>query len=345
MYNFVFTILFSCSTNIDMPMDPVVPDPTVQLEQNGSTPDENESPNGSTPDENESPNGSTPDENESSNGSIQECTTNGGYADDEGLKSWCWSDVTIPSEGFFNNDQLFINQHCNTGMVTGLADRVYFKVNPTTPSAQNCGSVTYNYRAEIRDSPSDVNHPVGTEQWWGFDYRFGDNYIPDELPWIIWQTHGSFSNPGNPMTSLQVCATDFAGQTNKRGELLVSNSALSWPNQKFVPTGIVPQAGQTINIVIHLIWGDNNTGLYQVWVDGVKVYDEQERTVYEEQPMGGYWKIGIYKWRWKHQSNVNSSASLGIRELNTSIGPLKVIKKSPGNSTYLANEYNTVKPN
>ena len=282
------------------------------------------------------------------------CVTSSAKAGDEGLKTWCWGDFAkeingLANEAFIDDGKLFTSVHYynqaeNYKPVEVLGSRIHFRVNPN--SAVPYGSKdTHNYRSEVRDAPWDVNHPVGTEQWWGFDYLFGDEYVPDELPWIMWQTHGSFSNPVNPMTSLQIGPTNYGRNTNGRGELFVTNHAISTKNAKFTPTGIIPQAGQTLNIVIHMVWGQNDTGLYQVWVDGVKVYDEQERTVYVEHPEGGYWKLGIYKWRWKDQSNINISASRGISELKTSIGPLKVIKKSPSNPTYMADEYNTVKPN
>jgi len=202
--------------------------------------------------------------------------------------------------------------------------RLNFALNATKPVPPSDSKHNYNYRSEIRDSPSNVDHPIGTEQWWGFDYKFGDDYKADIMPWVLWQTHGSFRNPSSPMTSLQIGPENYAGTSSTQGELFVANSAILTGKTNVEPTGIIPIAGQTLKIVVHVVWGDDNTGLYQVWVDGVQVYNKQERTVYVEQPMGGYWKIGIYKWRWQEA---------------------KVIKKSIGNSTYLADEYELVKPN
>ena len=273
-----------------------------------------------------------------------ECFTNGGLSGDEGLKQWCWSDLaqeinSAGSQSGFSNSQLAKSVHYNASGVFVQNGRLNFKLNPTNPSSSRL-----NFRQEIRDNPADVRHPIGTEQWWGFDYSFDDDYIADELPWIMWQTHGYDSFPTNPMTALELAPTNYLGNGNQRGELFISNSAFNTSNPKKTRTGIVPVAGQKLKIVIQLVWGDNNTGLFKVWIDDVLVYNEQERTVYVEKPEGGYWKIGIYKWRWQSQSNVNISANLGIHELHTSIGPLKVIKKSPTNPSYLTNEFNTVRP-
>jgi len=267
------------------------------------------------------------------------------------LKTWCWSgglasDVNNAGPlDSFSNGQLAKSANYYGGSVFAQSGRLNFSLNPTSPSPPTGSKYNYNYRSEIRDSPSNVNHPAGTEQWWGFDYRFGNDYTADIMPWVLWQTHGSFSSPSSPMTSLQIGPANYAGTSSSQGELFVANSALSTGNTKVIPTGIVPRAGQTLKIVVHVVWGDNNTGLYQVWVDGVQVYNEQERTIYVERQIGGYWKIGIYKWRWQQQSNVNASSALNIYELNTVIGALRVIKKSTTNPTYLANEYNTVEPN
>lgn len=271
------------------------------------------------------------------------CSTGSKSADESGAKVWCWDNISVPEEGFFDNHKLFISSHCSLGMVKEREGRLYFKVNPTTPTAPATCGAEFNYRAEIREHPSDVDYPVGTEQWWGFDYKFGDDYVPDELPWILWQTHGSFSNPASPMTNLQLAPTNYNGSVNPVGELFVVNNTPA-TGRKFTPVGIIPKAGQTLKIVIHLVWGDEGNGLYEVWIDGVQVYRKQERTVYTEQPYGGYWKIGIYKWRWKTDENVLASVQRNISELNTSIGTLRTIMRKPQDLDYGVDAYSLVFP-
>ncbi|MDO6809974.1 PKD domain-containing protein [Zobellia galactanivorans] len=271
------------------------------------------------------------------------CGTGSGPANQYGAKVWCWNNISVPSNDFFSNHELFISSHCSDGMVTKSGSRLRFKVNPTTPNAAaTCGD--YNYRAEIREHPADVNYPVGTEQWWGFDYKFESGYKADELPWILWQTHGSFSSPSNPMTNLQLGPTNFNGNSNTVGELFVVNNAARSGSSAYTPTGIIPRSGQTLKVVIHMVWGDGGSGKFRVWINGVKVYDQNERTVYSQRPYGGYWKLGIYKWRWKDRENVEASAARGIRELNTSIGTLRTITRQPGDSDYGKDSYYLVKP-
>ncbi|CAM4170653.1 heparin lyase I family protein [Zobellia roscoffensis] len=266
------------------------------------------------------------------------CSTGSTSASEAGAKVWCWGDVSIPSNGFFDDYKLYVSSHCSSNMVKSAGGRVHFKVNPISPIAPKECNSDYNYRAEIREHPSDVDYPIGTEQWWGFDYEFGKDYVADELPWILWQTHGSFSNPSYPMTNIQLGPTNFNGGINPVGELFVVNNAIK-KNGKYTPVGVVPKAGQTLKIVIHLVWGDESNGLYEVWIDGKKIYRKQERTVYVERPYGGYWKIGIYKWRWQDEENVAVSRQRGITQINTSIGTLRTIMRRPGDPEYGDDSY------
>ena len=280
----------------------------------------------------------------------QKCITASKKANERGLKIWCWHDTEITetrnsATNFFSSYHLAVNSHCNNGMVTSVDDRLYFKVNPTSPTAQDWCKYDYNYRAEIRENPSDVNHPVGTEQWFGWNYKFGEDYKADpSSEWIMWQVHGSFNSPPNPLISLWVSKTNFAKHTNEAGEIFVTNAAINSKKHKYTPTGITPIAGQSLDIVVHVIWGDEHSGLYEVWIDGKPVYSEKERTVYIEQPEGGYAKWGIYKWNWQNESRVLASAAAGISELNTSMGPLRVLMNRQGDLEYGKNVYDLVAP-
>jgi hypothetical protein len=139
--------------------------------------------------------------------SQQPCVTNSGPSTESGLHTWCWNDVALPTEynsdfASFSGGDLGVSSHSNVDMVTQSGDRLYFKVNPTTPAAQSWSNSDYNYRAEIRDSPSNAYHPLGTEQWFGFNYRFESDYIIDAAnEWLFWQTH---ADSGSPAIAIQV---------------------------------------------------------------------------------------------------------------------------------------------
>ena len=274
------------------------------------------------------------------------CNAGSSRANISGEKVWCWNNLAteINAAGplaSFSSGQLAKSVHYNGQGVRATNGRLHFSLNPNSPDSGNGN----NYRTEIRENPSNVDHALGTEQWFGWDYKFENDYKADALnEWIMWQVHGSFSSPAAPLISLWAAKQNMARQTNEPGEIFVVNAAVNTNNAEYVPTGIVPQAGQTLKIVVHVVWGDDNIGLYEVWINGTKIYSAQERTVYVEQPKGGYAKWGIYKWKWRSNSNVSASANQGITELNTSMGTLRSVMRRPGDADYGRDAYALVAP-
>jgi len=299
----------------------------------------------SAPDE---ANSDVPDPSESSSEEppeSQECATNGGLAGESGLKVWCWEDIDIPeysgSKGVaLSNGQLKIDSECSERQVLKSGNRIRFHVNPRIPEVASWCSRNYNMRAEVRTAPWNVKHDVGTEEWFGWSYTFGDNYIIDQQnQWLFFQVHPGISGL-SPQIELSVINQDqFNG--HDAGEIYVINKG-NYPDNH--PTGIHPEAGQTLNIVVHVIWGDASNGLLQVWIDGEMVYDKQVATVYADHPWGGNAKWGIYKWPWNNTNRVNQSLSQGIEDLETFMGPLRILTLKPGDAMYKEDSYALVAP-
>ena len=110
-------------------------------------------------------------------------------------------------------------------------------------------------------------------------------------------------------------------------------------------TGIIPKAGETLDIVVHAIWGRSSNGLLQVWINGDKVYDKQVATIYKDTPWGGNAKWGIYYAAWKKgQENVQWSLDQGIKDIETFMGPLRIITQHPDDDDYKKDLYDLVKP-
>ncbi len=273
------------------------------------------------------------------------CNTNGGLASDTGFKSWCWEDITIPdysaSKGTsFSQGELHIDSECYEKQVSKEGNRLKFKVNPTYPAVENWCSRDFNMRAEIRTKPWNIRHSKGTEEWFGWSYTFGDNYVIDKnSQWLFFQVHpGMFGV--SPHTELMI-AKDGQFNGHDAGEIYVVNSA---NGKEYHPTGITPKAGETIKIVVHAIWGDASNGLLQVWINGEKLYDRQVATVYDSYPWGGNAKWGIYKWPWANENSVQKSLQQGVEQLETYMGPLRMITRRPGDSDYGNDSYSLVAP-
>ncbi|MFK7811580.1 MAG: heparin lyase I family protein [Maribacter sp.] len=275
----------------------------------------------------------------------RECFTDGGTAGNTGFKSWCWEDVTIPeysgSSGVpFSQGELYIDSECYEKQVTKDGNRLKFSVNPSYPAVPSWCTRDFNMRAEIRTAPWNIRHAKGTEEWFGWSYTFSDQYeVDQDNQWLFFQVHpGMFGV--SPHTELMISKR---GQFNGHdaGEIYVVNAA---NGKEYQPTGITPKAGETLNIVIHAIWGDAENGLLQVWINGQKLYDKQVATIYKQYPWGGNAKWGIYKWPWVNESSINKSRKQGIIHLETYMGALRMITRKPRDPEYGKDSYSIVAP-
>ena len=274
------------------------------------------------------------------------CSVGGGKAGETGSKIWCWENIDLPeysgSKGpAFTNGELTIDSECNEQQVTKVGNQLKFRVNPTTPEAGSWCEEDFNMRAEVRTSPWQVNHPSGTEEWFGWSYTLGNDYIIDKHnQWLFWQVHHGVVGD-SPHTEIMVIKDgQFSGHS--AGEIYIANGADS---PHYIPTGITPKAGDKLDIVVHAVWDTGSNGLLQVWINGQNVYDGQVATVYASSPWGGNAKWGIYKWPWREESGVQKSLQQGITHLETYMGTLRQITRRPGEPDYLKNSYSMVAPN
>ena len=273
------------------------------------------------------------------------CETNGGRADDTGLKVWCWGDIDFPeylgSKGVaFNEKQLAIDSECHEKQVSKVGNYLRFLVNPTSPAVGEWCVRDFNMRAEIRTSPWKVGHAEGTEEWFGWSYTFGTDYMIDKSnQWLFWQVHNGIVGD-SPHTELMIIK-DGQFKEHSAGEIYVVNAA---NKSKYHPTGITPKAGQKLDIVVHAVWDTGSEGLLQVWINGQSVYDQQVATIYNSSPWGGNAKWGIYKWPWAEQNGVQASQQQGITYLETFMGTLRVITRRRGDPDYGKDSYAEVVP-
>ena len=276
---------------------------------------------------------------------ITDCATQSGQAADTGLKVWCWGDITIPEyiddTGIeFSDGELYIDSECYEKQVSKVGDQLKFSINPTGPYIGSWCSRNYNMRAEIRTAPWNIRHPNGTEEWFGWSYAFGDDYVIDQNnQWLFFQVHPGIEGE-SPQTELTIINADqFVG--HDAGEIYIVNAA---NGNEYHPTGITPKAGEKLDIVVHAVWGDASTGLLQVWINGKRLYNKQVATVYEAYPWGGNAKWGIYKWSWANIDGVQQSLQQGITHLETYMGQLRMLTLRPGDHGYLGDSYSEVAP-
>ncbi len=284
------------------------------------------------------------DDNEKLNSTTNlPCGTGRGFAHETGPKVWCWGDVAVPSGAgsgreLFSNGQLKISSECSENQITNDGDRVKFRINPLTPEASDWCNNSFNMRAEISTQPKDVRHALGTEEWFGWNYTFGDDYVIDKHnPWLFFQIQQGVA--GSPPISLHIESDTSLGGAANAGEFWIINLAAANSQDKYINTGIIPRAGETLNLVVHVIHGGENNGLLEVWESGELLYTNQVRTVYSDTPWGGHAKFGIYKWRWRNESDIQLSLQSGVTHLETYLGAVRMITRKPGDSEYLKNSY------
>lgn len=360
MYIYLYFLLFtgvtllmnnSCSKDLDTLRDEVINQEEPyeieeQVAENTTGHKDDASENG----QNENTTNTDNEENEDNKDELEEsktCINAGGKANEVGLKTWCWGDVEIPSGAqtgreSFSDSQLALSVECSANQVVQIDDRIKFSLNPISPSPADWCNNNYNLRAEIRTMPWPVANAVGTEEWFGFSYEFDQSYIPDPSGnWLFFQVHeGSIGK--NPLISLQV--NGVATSKYDTGEIVVVNAADEDGPLTVQGSDVQPKAGDKLEVVIHVVWGDDNEGLLQVWLNGHKIVDDNTRTVFASTMIGGNAKFGIYKHKWRSETGVQNSATHGISNLTTYMGALKIITRKPGDLDYLEDSFNLVSP-
>lgn len=273
------------------------------------------------------------------------CSTNGGLAGDTGYKAWCWEDISIPNYSgnkgvAFSQGQLTIDSECHEKQVSKVGNKLRFHVDPTNPGVDTWCSRDFNMRAEIRTSPWNIKHAKGTEEWFGWSYTFGNDYIIDQNnEWLFFQVHPGIVGESPHMELMIINKNQYSG--HDAGEIYVVNKG-NYPDNH--ATGISPKAGDILEIVVHAIWDDASNGLLQVWINDNNVYDKQVATIYSDYPWGGNAKWGIYKWPWVNADGVQKSSDQGITHLQTFMGPLRMITRRPGDVDYRKDSYSMVAP-
>ena len=277
--------------------------------------------------------------------SLNPCETMGGFAYESGLKIWCWQDIKIvpggPRNYEFSNNQLAVGTECVTDQILNVGNQLKFELDLSKQAADWCKN-DFNLRAEISTSPWLVKHPLGTEEWFGWTYTFADNYVIDKKnPWAFFQEHEGTTGEA-PLISLWVMNEGGPG-SGKAGEIHVVNATGNLSS--YAPTEVIPQAGELLNIVLHVVWGDESNGWLQVWINQKKVYDVHEATVRDSNPFGGNAKFGIYKWAWRDKTGVDNSIEQGITKLETFMGPLRIVTRLADDPDFGKVAYDLVAPN
>ena len=280
------------------------------------------------------------------------CTGNACSQPIDTLRIWKWEEVTIPNYTWpratpFGNG-LHVDVAYDPNGVSIVGDRIRFFVDPTQPKVPNEGDSNYNYRSEIRTAPWKIHHPLGTEQWIGFDYIFSEDYkIDPTSPITIYQNHPGVTGIP-PQFELELAALSRPRPATG-GEVQVVNHTngvdSSHPRRgDRIVTSIKPVEGDTLKVIVHVVYGRGEQGLLQIWLNEILCYDQSTSTVYDDYQWGGNNKWGIYHHTHRRSTDVASTQWEGIYNMSLSMGTLKLLTRYPGQPHYLENAYDLVKP-
>lgn len=259
------------------------------------------------------------------------------------LKEWFWSEIEIPSyswqDGAKFGKDLYIDIAFDPESIRKKNDHeLSFLLDPLNVPAG--APSDFSYRSEIHTTPWPINHPTGTEQWIGWVYTFGDDYVIDPTsPITIFQNH-----PGVHGLSPQI-EIELAGLNNpspaQGGEIQIVNEAA----EDRIVYPIKPMAGDQLEVVIHVIYGIGSEGLLQVWLNGTLYYNEKTSTVYADYPWGGNNKWGVYHHTFNDSaSDVESSLDIGAGSVELSMGTLRMLTRTPDDQEYSLSAYDMVRP-
>ena len=260
------------------------------------------------------------------------------------VKEWDWNQLILPNydweEGTEFGNGLAVDVSFDNKGVQIVGNKIRFHVNPVSPHPSPDAPSKFNYRSEIRTTPWNIRHSLGTEQWIGWRYTFSDNYVIDKTaPITIYQNHPGVEGM-SPQFELEIAALNQPLPA-KGGEIQLVNAAngdrILLPNK--------PQAGETLDVVILVVYGKRKKGLLKLWLNDKLVYNKITSTVYSKYPWGGNNKWGIYHHSfYDNPASVQKSIAAGAGEVELFMGPLKIITRKPNHAEYLSNAYQLVRP-
>jgi len=150
-----------------------------------------------------------------------------------------------------------------------------------------------------RTEMSQAQSTTQEEGWYGFSQYFPGTYISDSTGEVIGQWHDK----------------EDVGETASRSPsntLLTADNRIKWMARwdadkimdsgfsdglVYIDLGPIPK-NKWIDWVIHIKFSHTNTGIVEVWKDGVKVIDRINMPNAYNDDNYPYFKFGVYKWKW-----------------------------------------------
>lgn len=231
-----------------------------------------------------------------------------------GMKRLLWFTPLLAVGLFHQRDKGFA-----TSWETGFFRQNYFVVdkglcNPPDDTLVDATFAHTGSRSARFECRSDYNDCQGSKRtdlkfpdnldykWFDFWIYLDSSYlISDPIPELFFQIHqrsdphnlnkvpmGCWINNGRYQMQLQFFSKGYDNSRQDFGMQRVSADI----------GAVAPDANKWTHWTFHENMSCNEDGLWEVWKDGIKVY-ERHGPNYNLNQDSWYAKIGIYKWRWK----------------------------------------------
>jgi hypothetical protein len=162
--------------------------------------------------------------------------------------------------------------------------------------AKSDSSTWPNVRSEVYSGPCPYS-----EMWFGFSTYSPTNVTGDGNAHIFFQLHGTddaCDNSRSPVLDLRVEADSFRSVILWDADSCNTNTTkdgqISYNLGKFTPS-------VWDDWVMHIRFAYDNTGIVEMWRNGIKVIDRQNAPNCYNDFYRPYPKFGIYKWGWTPQ--------------------------------------------
>ena len=154
------------------------------------------------------------------------------------------------------------------------------------------------------------------------------------------------SNGTGPLFGIMVNRSiEYNNDGGVAGEIyLLSEAESEGAGNVYRKTGIVPQAGDRIDMVVHVRWDNSANGFIKVYLNKNLVIDAQNISTTRHfspfnDPFGGNWKFGLYCAQWNDTNNsggntIANSLAAGVSDREVFISPTRIARRNPGDAAF-----------
>ena len=150
-----------------------------------------------------------------------------------------------------------------------------------------------------RSEMAQIRSTTLEEGWYGFSQYFPYTYSTDSTEEVVGQWHDipddNETAARSPSNQISTGNGRLKWTTRWDSRSIQTNNITEGYFEKDL--GEIPK-NKWIDWVVHIKFSNTNTGIIEVWMDGVKVIDRQNLPNSYNHEKYPYFKFGVYRWEW-----------------------------------------------